>query len=214
MAGGYIQERSLKGFSRCGKGSAVLAVAWRQRDVLIQDEPCPELLVGAKVRYDLLQQRECLAVRHRIRESRRMLLGRRSLARHFADACGPLGPVNQFPFRTADGDNQLATFSRVPTRQTDRPFAVDQAGEIRGVFTGERARDLVDHGAARGTEKAPGLSAGGADGGGGGTAGLPLPRQAGLCLHPDRVIGGGACYPEPSPRPSPASGRRGMNPES
>ena len=62
------------------------------------------------------------------------LRGAGSLAGYFARAYLVNDELQQREFRIRDADDQASVFVRVKSRQRDRAFAVDQAGNVSGSF--------------------------------------------------------------------------------
>jgi hypothetical protein len=142
------------------------------------------------------EQSQRLPVGNAASEQWRMSRRDGALARHPADADLDQDPIQDVALCADDGGDQLPAFVGVPPGEGDRSLSVDQSSDVSGSHRRQSLLTALVHRTQPLKEPAPGrFRPGAVDGGGGGTAGLPLPRQAGLCLHPDLSTGGGACYP-------------------
>lgn len=182
----------------CGiLGAAVPAIARRHGHVMIHGHARANSLVRAQERHNLPEQCQPLPVGNTVCERWRMPRRRGALARHFADADLGQDPIKDVALSADDGDDQLPAFVGVPPGEGNRSLSVDQSSDVSSSDRRQSLLAAFVHPAQPLKESAPGrFRPGAVDGGGGGTADLPLPRQAGLCHHPGLSTGGGAYYPK------------------
>lgn len=119
----------------------VVSIAGRNGNVLIEYQFGTASLVRAQVRSDLAQKLQRLAVGDRKGLRWGVALGDGALSRDFARVNRGDNPIQESRFSAYDTEDELASFVRMPSRQCDGPFAVDQPGEV-----GRVGRPQLGHG--------------------------------------------------------------------
>ena len=137
------QHLILEPGSTQARGDSVFPVARSQPLVIGQNELRAQLFVGAKVRSDLFQQSQGLAIRNRIAERRSVARGNNALIGNFARTDVLQQVTKYWQFGVNDTNDQLPMLVGMTAAKRDGSLAIDQARDIRGRVRRQYASCLI-----------------------------------------------------------------------
>ena len=127
------QEHRLEPFLCVLQVFGVLTVPWRESQVVLEGERRPRCFVGAEEGLHLSQEIKRLPVCKTVRVARCMSIACRTLVCDLPASSTLSHKIQHAALGACDADNETPIFVAVFMAERNRAFAIDQAGDVRGI---------------------------------------------------------------------------------